>query len=140
MKKLLTLASLLVLAGSLGADARIVGSAPSYALARSYATGSGPGAVAIGDLNSDGSADLVTANVNEATASVLLNSGDGSFQARRDYRTGHAPSGVAIADLNEDSWPDLAIANNFDGTVSVLLNSGGGSFQTKVDYATGSYP
>ena len=102
MKKLLALASVLVLAGPLGADGRIAGSAPSFAHAKSYliGTGVGPGSLAVGDLNGDGKPDLATANLNVATVSVLLNSGAGDFQAKRDYSVGHTPNGIGIADLN----------------------------------------
>jgi len=41
-----------------------------------YATGSHPGAVAIGDLNGDGKPELVTAN--QLRVSVLTNRGDGT--------------------------------------------------------------
>ncbi len=124
---------LLVLGGSLAVAALSSGSAPSFAPARSYATGRAPASVAIGDLNGDGKPDLATANFKAHTVSVLLNRGDGRFQARRDYGTGGAYS-VAIGDLNEDGKPDLAIAN---GAVAVLLNRGDGSFQAKRDYTTG---
>jgi FG-GAP-like repeat/PASTA domain/FG-GAP repeat len=141
VKKLLALASMLVLAGPLGADGRIAGSAPSFARTKSYPieAGAGPGALAVGDLNGDGMPDLATANVNVATVSVLVNSGAGNFQAKRDYSVGTAPSGMGIADLNGDSSPDLATANNFDNTVSVLLNRGDGTFEAR-EYRTGSAP
>jgi hypothetical protein len=67
---------------------------------------------------------------------VLLNRGDGSFQAKRDYRTGSGPSSVAIGDLNGDGKPDLVTANGDAHTVSVLLNRGDGSFRAKRDYRT----
>ena len=90
-------------------------------------TGRGPYSVAIGDLNGDGKPDLATANlatVTLNTVSVLLNRGDGSFQAKRDYRTGGGPYSVAIGDLNGDGKPDLATANFFANTVSVLAEQG----------------
>ena len=133
MKKLLAVATLLVLGTSVGAAAP-TGSAPSFARARSYPTGYGPNSVAIGDLNGDGKPDLATAN---GTVSVLLNRGDGSFQAKRDYKTAGANS-VAIGDLNGDGKPDLATAGA--NSVSVLLNNGDGSFAAKHDYATGRGP
>ena len=55
---------------------------------------------------------------------MLLNRGDGSFQAKLDYRTGRGPDSVAIGDLNGDGKPDLATANAAN-TVSVLLNTPG---------------
>ena len=130
------LAGLLVLGTSVSAAAP-TGSAPSFAAARSYATGSHPSSVAIGDLNGDGKPDLATANGDANTVSVLLNRGDGSFRAKLDYATGSGPASVAIGDLNGDGKPDLATANSDADTVSVLLNRGDGSFQAKRDYATG---
>ena len=88
MRKLLAVATLLVLSNSASAAAP-TGSPPSFAPARSYPTGYGPNSVAIGDLNGDGKPDLATAN---GTVSVLLNRGDGSFQAKRDFKTTGANS------------------------------------------------
>ena len=39
----------------------------------SYAVGSGPGSVAVGDFNGDGKPDLAVANAGDDTVSVLLN-------------------------------------------------------------------
>jgi FG-GAP-like repeat len=111
--------------------------APSFAVPKEYATGDGPDALASGDLNGDGKLDVVTAN--DKTISVLLNRGDGSFQARRNYR---APgSHPAIGDLNGDRKLDLATANGLlRGAVSVLLNRGAGRFRAKRDYRKGDGP
>jgi hypothetical protein len=108
-----------------------------------YPTGSSPVSVAIGDLNGDGNPDLAIANLDVNlgnSVSVLLNRGDGGFQAKADYATGVGPSSVAISDLNGDGKPELATANQVGGSISVLANRGDGSFQTKVDYATGHRP
>jgi hypothetical protein len=118
-----------------GAAALSAASALSFAAAKSYSSGRSPHSVAIGDLDGDGKPDLVIANADADTVSVLLNRGDGSFQAKRDYRTDSRPESAVIGDLNGDGKPDLATAN--EGTVSVLLNRGDGSFQAKRDYATG---
>jgi hypothetical protein len=60
---------------------------------------------------------------------VLLNRGDGTFQAKLDYATGVAPRprSVAIGDLNGDGKLDVATANGygFPSTVSVLINTPG---------------
>jgi hypothetical protein len=115
----------------------------SFQAKRNYGTGNHPQAVAIGDLNGDGKPDLATANTGLGaganTVSVLLNTGDGSFQAKRNYGTGNHPLAVAIGDLNGDGKPDLATANRgrAGAGVSVLLNRGDGSFQAKHDYGFG---
>jgi hypothetical protein len=107
---------------------------------REYVTARGPYAVAIGDLNGDGKADLAVANADANSVSVLLNGGDGSFRAARDYATGAEPSGIAVGDLNGDGELDLATANSKANTVSVLLNRGAGSFQPMHDYTTDRDP
>jgi FG-GAP repeat len=71
VKKRVALASLLILVGIPAAEGQPMSSAPSFAAAKSYATGAGPESVAIGDLNGDGSPDLATANVGENTISML---------------------------------------------------------------------
>jgi FG-GAP-like repeat/PASTA domain len=102
--------------------------APSFAEPKNYGTGPGPDALAIGELNGDGRPDLVTAN--GKAISVLLNGGDGSFQARRDYRA--RGTDLAIGDLNGDGKLDLAT------TFTVFLNRGDGSFRAGRAYPRGS--
>ena len=105
-----------------------------------YPTGHGPAALASGDLNGDGRQDLVTANEEGGSVSVLLNGGDGTFPARRDYGTGGAPTSVAVGDLNGDSKPDLVTASSQRNRVSVLLNNGEGTFSAARRYRVGRGP
>jgi len=111
----------------------------SFAAHVDYKTGQSPQSVAIGDLNGDGSRDLVTANSEGHTLSVLLNRGDGSFAAKVDYE-GVDPWSVAIGDLNGDDKPDLSAANFETNSVSVFLNSRDGTFQAGREYGTGIAP
>ncbi len=142
MRTLLVPAALLLIGGSVAGAAPTATPAPSFARAKSYATGRAPGSVAIGDLNGDRKPDLATAGEDGPgrTVSVLLNRGNGSFRAKRDYATGSIPVSVAIGDLNGDGKSDLATANWDSGAVSVLLNTGDGAFQAKLDYTTGVGP
>jgi FG-GAP-like repeat/FG-GAP repeat/PASTA domain len=116
---------------------------------RDYRTGRGSNAVAIGDLNCDGTADLVVADAAAQSVSVLLNRGEGSFRPKRDFRAGDTPWSIAIGDLNGDGNRDLAVANlngrppgggREPGTVSVLLNDGKGGFGDRTDYGTAGSP
>jgi hypothetical protein len=144
MRKLVALASVLVLAGSFGVAALYASSAPSFARARSYAAGRGPESVAIGDLNGDGKPDLVTANSGSDTVSVLLNTGDGSYAPPVAYATAKGPLAVALGDLTGDGKADLALVASNDADedylLSVLVNRGDGTFAPRHDYPTGALP
>lgn len=103
-----------------------------------YVSQSSPIATAIGDVNGDGKADVVTAG--GGVASVFLNSGTGGFLNKVNYSPGAAPDGVVIGDVNGDGRADLAVANYSGNSVSILLNKGNGTFATKADYPTGAAP
>jgi hypothetical protein len=99
-----------------------------------------PRSVAVADLNADGAPDLVTANDGSNDVSVLLGSGDGTFQAQQTFVVGDLPASVAVADLNADGAPDLVTANIGSDDVSVLLGSGGGTFQPQQIFFVGDLP
>jgi hypothetical protein len=86
-----------------------------------YAVKKKPSAVAVGDLNGDGKADLAVTNAGSNSVSVLLGLGSGQFDAALDFPTGAEPQAVAVGDVNRDGKPDLAVANASGDSVSVLL-------------------
>jgi hypothetical protein len=99
-------------------------------------------AVALGDLNRDGAPDLAAVHPadHSSVVSVLLNRGDGSFDARHDYGTGKGANAVTLADLDCDGTRDLVIANGGTNSVSILLNRGNGRFEPQHAYRASSMP
>ncbi len=108
--------------------------------AHTFAAGSLPNSVVVGDFNGDGTPDLAVADENTNTVSVLLGNGDGSFQPARTFAAGSQPFSVAVGDFNGDGIQDLAIADPSSNTVSILLGTGDGTFQPATTFAAGSGP
>lgn len=89
--------------------------------------------VAAGDLNADGSVDLVTLDRGGGQAWVQLNDGAGVLGTPAAFPAGLAPNAIALADLDRDQDLDVLVASygavvgGHDETiddVTVLLNDG----------------
>ena len=78
--------------------------------------------------------------VTGSSVSILLGSGNGTFQPQVNYPLGlgnnqvYYPDEFVTADLTGDGHADLAVANYDDNTVSILLGNGDGTFQDPVIY------
>ena len=117
--------------------------------------GYSPTAIAIGDLNGDGKADVVVSHCGALTdaqcgtgnVGVLLGNGDGTFVTGVVYDSaGVYPDGVAIADVNGDGKADVVVVNSsvdpptdLSGNLGVLLGNGDGTLQTAVAYGSGGF-
>lgn len=119
----------------------------SFAAKMDFTTGGYPQSIVAGDVDEDGKADLVIANYNDNTISVLQNTTSGgaiSFAAKSDFATGLGPKKVILADIDGDSKQDVATANyNNPSTISALRNIstiGTVSFEAKIDFTTGGGP
>jgi type II secretory pathway component GspD/PulD (secretin) len=115
----------------------------TFASQVTYATGTDPVSIAIGQFNSGSTAtnsidfaDIAVANKAANTVSILLGAanGDGTFQPKTDIPTGRAPVAVVSAnfhDLNGVAGAvDLAVANQGDNTISIFQGNGNGTFRT----------
>jgi hypothetical protein len=110
-----------------------------------YGVGGLPISLAIGYLDGDDDLDLAVANLGHPSppfvsgnVSVLLNNGDGTFQAAVNYEAGFAPWSVAIGDLDGDGVLDLAVADLI--SIKTLLGNGDGTFQAAVNDWAGIGP
>lgn len=90
-----------------------------------------PIGLAVGDLNGDGSPDIVTGDCNTSSAgpvpnnvAVLLNKKDGTFAPGVTFAVGPnaSPASIVLADVNKDGKLDIITANSRAYSVSVLLN------------------
>jgi hypothetical protein len=91
-----------------------------------------------GDLNQDGALDLLVP-CESGIVSILLNSGDGSFQETIHLESGGKTKDVRLAELNGDGLPDLLVATTSTGLMTSYANLGDGAFQPLKDYPYTDY-
>ena len=92
------------------------------------------------DLDGDQRIDIVVANYNSNTITVLTQLANHTFQIASNYDVGAQPRSILIRDLNGDSYRDIVVANEGSNSVSVLLNLGNGTFTNGGTLATGARP
>ncbi|MEG4108445.1 DUF4347 domain-containing protein, partial [Microcoleus sp. S13_C5] len=123
---------------------------PTFAPQVTFATGTRPVSVSIGDINGDGKPDLATANFNSNNVSILLNrtttgATTPTFATQVTFATNTGPNSVSIGDIDGDGKPDLAVANYNSNNASILLNrtttgAATPTFAPQVTFATGNRP
>lgn len=89
-----------------------------------------PFSIEIADLNGDKIKDLVIANSEDSSVTVLTGIGKGNFSEVKGspFTAGSVPNDIAIADFNNDGKPDLAFANHTRKYLTVLAGDGDGGF------------
>jgi hypothetical protein len=101
-----------VLPGQVDANHNVTFGAPTILLVGSTTapqSGFAPESVAVTDLG-NGKADIVTANLEDNTVSVLLGNGNGTFKAQTTYPVGSLPGAVAVADVDGNGTLDIVTA------------------------------
>jgi len=87
-----------------------------------------PDEIEIGDMNSDGHADLIIASHDSYDIWILPGDGRGVFTTAAGFsitmKEGNKPHthGLGIGDMNSDSSPDIVTANSSDNDIAVMLN------------------
>ena len=123
------------------------GNPGSFLSPAAYSVGNDPVALAVGDLNSDGKPDIVTANTimnwkgtGSSNVSVLLQDSahPGHFFPAVNYATGFSPVDVAMGDLNGDGLPDLAVADTTGISILFENPAAPGQFLSLKTIAVGS--
>lgn len=101
---------------------------------KTLAAGASPRGVAVGDIDGNGTLDVVTANDGLDSVTVLFNDGTGNLNFQASFSVagsgggGTRPRAVALANLDAVAGLEIVTANNGDDTVSVLFNNGLGLF------------
>jgi len=124
---ILVIVTAIILSNSLQAQQAIFVPAPNSP----FAVGKRPWDMAVGDVNKDGKLDIITANMEDDNATVLLGNGRGDFKDApgSPFAAGAKPQFAAIGDLNGDRNLDLAFSQH-DGSyeVRIFFGEGNGKF------------
>ena len=103
-----------------------------------------PRSVVFADLNKDGKLDIVVANEQSATVSVLMGDGKGAFATKVDYLAGSGPYAVVAMDFTGDGILDVIVVNYRSASLSLLTGVGDGTLNpqktTSIGTALSTFP
>jgi hypothetical protein len=99
---------------------------PSFAPKIDFGTGPSPISLRAGDVDGNGTLDIVIADYSGNSASVLVNhtatgAASPSFGGPFDFPVGVNPTSIVVADFNGDGRLDLAVAKINAVSIAVLL-------------------
>jgi FG-GAP-like repeat len=106
----------------------------------SFAAGTAPAAIVVGNFNADESLDIAVANAGSANVTIGFGNGDGTFTTGPNLAVGNGPMALVVGQLNGDDIDDLAIANSLSNNVTTFFGDGAGAFTAGATIAVGSKP
>lgn len=104
-----------------------------------YMHGAGLWSVALGDVNADGSVDIVTGNSGGGgRLGVLLNDGTGAFAPAEGspFASGTDTRFASLADVNGDGVLDAVASNYNPSMITVMFGNGDGTFTAGKPFAS----
>jgi hypothetical protein len=96
------------------------------------------GSLAMGDVNGDGTLDVIVAAA--SIARVFRNHGDATFDPPSLHAVGAYVDDIVAKDMNQDGKTDLVVDAQHGGRVEVLVNPGDGAFAGPDIYPMTSRP
>jgi hypothetical protein len=111
----------------------------TFGVGRPIPTGAGAFDLATADMNRDGRPDLVVANADAHTVSILLGSPAGLIEAFI-WNTSASPRSIAVGDFTRDGRLDLAVAAYDGNVVDIGQGNGDGTVTTLHTFAVGLNP
>lgn len=100
----------------------------------------GPRAIRSGDLNQQGTVDLVVVNHLSGTVTLLLDFDGTGFASTQTYGVGLQPSDLVIADFDGVNGNDIAVSNAGSDTITLLLHDGSGGYNASTYSSGGQTP
>ena len=112
--------------------------AGGFGMATNFAVPDGGQQAVIGDLNADGTLDLVVATI--PGVAILLGNSSGGFGASTVLPTPSSVASVTVDDFNSDGRADIAAAITNQNAVWVYQGNGQGGFGANAAFTTGGGP
>ncbi len=92
-----------------------------------HPTGNNTTAVALADMDEEGSLDVLTLDRASNKLSLLLADGLGGLGAPDSWPVATQPNDLSVGDLDGDAVPDVVVVSDGSTEMTVLLGRGGGS-------------
>jgi hypothetical protein len=96
---------------------------------------------ATGDVDANGTVDVVFSNSPAQSVYVVRNHGDSTFGSLETTSIpGGYPAHIVLADLTNSDGPDIVVADSVRDSLHILLNNGSGGFIVSEQLTTGHKP